>query len=893
MAYAGQIQWSWVNAPQPLCVAPDDATTMCQLRGGTAYAGGPVYWTLMGQACGNGNTSLSGTHNCTAPYVNSAGRCGQICYGTLMYSGELLSAASCSIQGNDALYTCQFAGSCQVTVYNDPFEAFVPSSACVGSGGGSGSTLAISVSPALRTINQGDTTTYTVDIYNQNTGTLNLSLAGCPSNATCTFSNSAPTFTSATTDDSLTTTLTVVSTNSTPVNLYNLTVSGVTGATSQTAVPVQLQVNSRPPTDPTNPSGVPSTTTGSSASCGTVNLSWGASTGGSGAITYRILRHTSNSAALATQITSGISGTTYSNTSLPASTSYYYWVQAVAGSQTSNLVPFGMITVPPCATAGSAPVVTVTANPTSGTAPMASTITWTTTNSPSSCTASGAWSGAKTASGGSQSVTSIPAGTNTFSLSCTNAFGTSAGSVVVTATAANTGAPTVSVTASPTSGSAGMSTTVTWTTTNSPTSCTAFDDWSGSKAVGGGSQVISGLTNGVKNYSIQCSNANGSSVSTATVTVGSSGGAPTATISASPSTVTTGGSTTVVWSSTNATGCTASSNNGSWSGAKAASGSEKVYNLNSDTTFTVNCNTGSTYSGPVSTTVMVVPTSPQCGWAGFPGYAWGPIGNVPIGSTFQFNCDSGVGQYLPTVPPKDVNGNCTFANWNGTTAVYNCIAGDPYVHPTYSYRDWLTCGWSNVPSAPYCQAGAFVYYGNAYDPIVPVITITPSSGSGPFTVSWNVTGGATECTASGGYAPSWSGSKNPTSGSESGKVIPSGTYTYLLSCSDANPLYQRYGTGSATLTVSGGTTSYSLNVTKTIGGSVKSADNFINCGTTCAKSYAQGTAVTLTATPDSTQWKFAGWSGDCSGNGVCNLIMNATKNVKALFITKPLIYQEF
>jgi electron transfer flavoprotein alpha subunit len=77
------------------------------------------------------------------------------------------------------------------------------------------------------------------------------------------------------------------------------------------------------------------------------------------------------------------------------------------------------------------------------------------------------------------------------------------------------------------------------------------------------------------------------------------------------------------------------------------------------------------------------------------------------------------------------------------------------------------------------------------------------------------------------------------------------------------------------------------------GRSLKSADNFINCGTTCAKSYAQGTAVSLTATPDSAQWRFAGWSGDCSGNGVCSLIMNATKNVKALFITKPLIYQEF
>jgi hypothetical protein len=538
-------------------------------------------------------------------------------------------------------------------------------------------------------------------------------------------------------------------------------------------------------------------------------------------------------------------------------------------------------------------VVTVTANPTSGTAPMASTITWTTTNSPSSCTASGAWSGSKAVGGGSQLVTGIPAGTNTFSLSCTNAFGTSAGSAVVTATAINAGAPTVSVTANPTSGPTGMSTTLTWTTTNSPTSCTAFDDWSGSKAVGGGNQVVTGLTNGVKNYSIQCSNANGSAASTATVTVGGGGGTPTATISASPSTVTTGGNTTVIWSSTNATACTASSSNGSWSGAKAASGSEKVYNLNSDTTFTVNCNTGSTYSGPVSTTVTVVPVTGQCGTSpSFYGFIWGPTDNIPLNSTFQVSCDAGIGgQYLPNNPPPIVDDPyawptpyCSFANWNGTTAVYNCTA------PGQASRQWMVCGWDNLPSKPLCRTGTFLYYGNTHDPIVPVLTI---SGSGPYTVSWNVTGGATECTALGGYAPSWSGYKNPTSGSESGKVIPPGTYTYTLDCFDSNPLYPRHGTGTADLTVPGGVTSYSLNVTKTIGGSVKSADNFINCGTTCVKSYAQGTAVSLTATPDSTQWKFAGWTGDCSGNGVCNLIMNATKNVKALFITKPLIYQEF
>jgi hypothetical protein len=207
----------------------------------------------------------------------------------------------------------------------------------------------------------------------------------------------------------------------------------------------------------------------------------------------------------------------------------------------------------------------------------------------------------------------------------------------------------------------------------------------------------------------------------------------------------------------------------------------------------------------------------------------------------------------------------------------------------------MTCGWKGgvIPGYSICTAGTFLYYGNARDPIVPILTITPSSGSGPFTFSWNVTGGAKECYAYGDISTIWNGSKDPLSGVETGKVIATpGTYNFRLDCFDLSSGYSRFGQGFATVAVSGGA-SYTLNVTKTIGGSVKSADNFINCGTTCAKSYAQGTAVSLTATPDSAQWRFAGWSGDCSGNGVCSLIMNATKNVKALFITKPLIYQEF
>jgi Fe-S cluster biogenesis protein NfuA len=49
--------------------------------------------------------------------------------------------------------------------------------------------------------------------------------------------------------------------------------------------------------------------------------------------------------------------------------------------------------------------------------------------------------------------------------------------------------------------------------------------------------------------------------------------------------------------------------------------------------------------------------------------------------------------------------------------------------------------------------------------------------------------------------------------------------------------------------------------------------------------YHGGTSIILTATPDS-GLTFAGWSGACSGRGVCNITMNANTQVTADFSVK-------
>ena len=78
--------------------------------------------------------------------------------------------------------------------------------------------------------------------------------------------------------------------------------------------------------------------------------------------------------------------------------------------------------------------------------------------------------------------------------------------------------------------------------------------------------------------------------------------------------------------------------------------------------------------------------------------------------------------------------------------------------------------------------------------------------------------------------------------------------------------------------------SVSLNVFKsgTGNGGVTSDPPGIDCGSTCAGTFDQGTIVTLTATPSSGSI-FTGWSGACSGTGDCVVTVDNNKSVTAAF----------
>jgi uncharacterized repeat protein (TIGR02543 family) len=81
---------------------------------------------------------------------------------------------------------------------------------------------------------------------------------------------------------------------------------------------------------------------------------------------------------------------------------------------------------------------------------------------------------------------------------------------------------------------------------------------------------------------------------------------------------------------------------------------------------------------------------------------------------------------------------------------------------------------------------------------------------------------------------------------------------------------------------------FTLNVAVTGSGSVTSVPAGIDCPGDCSEAYLSGTTVALTATP-APGWRLISWSGDCSGNGACNVTMDQARSVAAYFDTMPFI----
>ena len=128
-----------------------------------------------------------------------------------------------------------------------------------------------------------------------------------------------------------------------------------------------------------------------------------------------------------------------------------------------------------------------------------------------------------------------------------------------------------------------------------------------------------------------------------------------------------------------------------------------------------------------------------------------------------------------------------------------------------------------------------------------VVTLTATPASGSMFAGW--TGGG--CSGTGTCQVTMSSDQSVTA-TFNAIVIPTHTLTVL-----------RSGNGSGSVSGSG-----------------------ISCPSNCSASYAEGTMVTLTATPASGS-TFAGWTGACTGTGTCVVTMSADRSVGATFTKNP------
>ncbi len=574
----------------------------------------------------------------------------------------------------------------------------------------------------------------------------------------------------------------------------------------------------------------PPTPTGLSVSAGScdsnlLNISWNAS---GGATSYQVYRDGGGTPVY------NASGLSFQDTSLTPGTPHSYTV--VATSLAGSSAPSGSV----IGTVSSAcPIsVTLSASPAGPlTAPGTTRLTWTTTGSPTSCTASNYWSGSKTPSGGFEDRTGIPASTQIFDITCSKA-GTSDATARATVVV-NPPAPTVTLVANPTTGTSPLTSTLTWTVSGSNvTSCTAGGGWSGSKAVAGGNQTISGIS-AATTYTLYCTNAGGNSPTvSATVTPV---GAISVTLSASPAgPLTAPGTTRLTWTTTGSpTSCTASNY---WSGSKTPSGGfeDRTGIPASTQIFDITCSKAGTSDATARATVVVNPPAPTVTLVANP-----TTGTSPLTSTLTW-----------TVSGSNVTSCTAGGGWSGSKAVAGGNQTISGISAATTYTLYCTNAGGNSPTVSATVTPT--------PPAVVNIDANPTSviyGTDTSVLSWQYSSATVDsCTITSQPKPNPAAYPNGSGSATVGPLYQSTSYT--IACDPVGP--NSFDT--VTINIQDAPAS-ALNVIRTGQGLVTSLPVGINCGTDCSENYIPGTSVQLIESHASNRI-FTGWSGvTCTTEG--------------------------
>jgi hypothetical protein len=220
---------------------------------------------------------------------------------------------------------------------------------------------------------------------------------------------------------------------------------------------------------------------------------------------------------------------------------------------------------------------------------------------------------------------------------------------------------------------------------------------------------------------------------------------------------------------------------------------------------------------------------------------------------------------------EQIQNTTDYFYWDGSSPVFY---GEEYYYlfdyPQTDNPAQVIDAWWDAPTAEWWDVGPF-----------PLEVSTAGSGSGAVTETPQ---GQNICTlGSPDCAPSFDAGTLVTL---SAAADPGSTFSgWSGDCSGTGPC-QLTMSQARSVTVTFTPSNFSLAVSKqgTGTGLVSSNPAGISCGGTCQASFTGGNTVTLNAALTAGS-VFAGWSGDCTGKGACQLTMSQARSVTATFAT--------
>ena len=569
-------------------------------------------------------------------------------------------------------------------------------------------------------------------------------------------------------------------------------------------------------------------------------------------------------------------------------------------------------------TAAASVSASISATPSSAAAPAAATIAWSSANATAVTVSGPGLSSAATV--GSQSISGLPAGIHTYTITAQGPNGPASDTATVTVSAAPNSAPTIAWTSTPGTVASGQNYTVSAHGHDPDGNLTSVNVWRNGvpySFAGGGNGTDNDSGNPSTDsgpltvvYTAEAMDAAGlrSATISQTVTV-TAPPAVSGSISASPTATTAPGSATITWSTANATSASVA---GSGLSSTASSGSQTVSGLAAGSyVYTL---TAEGPGGPITRSVTINVTASESlsgSLAAIPAVIYSnqstSLSWTTTGTGFRWVHGDQPGLNGVNVYPAAVTGSTTVSGLPPGNYRFVIEYGPGSTATQMAFVDLTVLGvirtvtTSTVPVA----AGTVVGGGTYLEGTLATVSAAPDAThvfigwSGDLSTTANPLGftvGAQNYSLVANFAlrtfavtatasPTGAGAISGTGSYPVGAVAtltatPDASHTFTGWSGDlssaANPV--SFTVSSATnLIANFAPASFALTTTAGSGGSV-----------TPGGTYAAGTIVTVAATPDATH-RFAGWAGDASGTATSVAVtLDRAKSLQASFAAKSL-----